>query len=370
VRNVFAHNINHGLAVSLNALQANPMTGDSLPRMKIRGVTFDSTKNDWVIFGDADPERPGLPLDAVAIALRAVRVRLDAPGIDIRPGTEAGGRPSGEQQVQYFGGTDHTMVGRWFFDFDYIWLKRVSLGFQPLPKATAPIYWRRAVQELEREVEECNLANRGATARHNRYWLCSGDFNALESKDTLTFEKTPLRVLAESTSSGSTSDDSARPCTSRGTDDPHAADFADWLTAHLDELRRVAPISEIEGFGQLMAAFTWLTQIDPDRDLTPWLGRPPEKVETPFTVPTVTLQEARQHIVEHDGRQYLHRHQIQISGGVLVLPELISEKVTDDSLHRLHSTILAARPPSLPVKWPFTFNANTSNRALGLAAML
>ncbi len=172
-RTVFAYNINHGLAVSLNALQANPKTGDSLPRMKIRGVTFDRAKNDWVIFGDADPERPGLPLDAVAIALRAVRVRLDAPGIDIRPPAEAKGRPSAEQQVQYFGGTDHTMVGRWFFDFDYIWLKRVSLGFQPLPVANAPIYWRRAVQELEREVEECNLANRGASARRkirNMQW--------------------------------------------------------------------------------------------------------------------------------------------------------------------------------------------------------
>ena len=89
-----------------------------------------------------------------------------------------------------------------------------------------------------------------------------------------------------------------------------------------------------------------------------------------FTVPTVTLQEARQHVVEHDGRQYLHLHQIQISGGVLVLRDLVSEKVADDSLHRSHSTILAARPPSLPAQWPFTFNANTSNRAVGLAAIL
>lgn len=364
----FAHSINHGLAVSLNALQANRESmGGKLPGMRIRGVMFDRSHNDWVVFGDADPQRPGLPVDAVAIALRAIR-DLDAPGIDIRPRAEVAGKPSPVQQVQYFGPIQRTVVARWFFAFDD-WMKLVSLAKQSVPVAGVPIYWQRAVEELEREVQGCDLAAQGERTRSNRWWLCACSFKAVESDDTLTFEETPLRVLAEDMSATNTAARPASPCDSRGTDDRLAADYANWLTAHLDDLRHVAPVSEIEGFAQLMAGFAWLMQVDPYRDLTPWLNGPLPIVETPRSVPTVTLQAERQHFVERGGQRYLHTHRIEVSGGVVIVPALTAAKVTDDSLQRLRSTVLAARPAHLPVKWPFTFNqADSGKQASRLAS--
>lgn len=36
------------------------------------------------MFGEAAPNRPGLPLDALILAFHAARTELDAPGVDIR----------------------------------------------------------------------------------------------------------------------------------------------------------------------------------------------------------------------------------------------------------------------------------------------
>lgn len=250
---VYRRSISNGLAISLNGLERQPEIGGRLPGLDLRGVLLDRSENDWVLFGEADPQRPGLPLDALKIALRAIRLHLEAPGVDIRPRRSAGGEHQAVQEVRYFGDVGGTVVGTWFFRFDY-WMKRMSLGQEPASVSGIPVYWNRAVAGLEHEVRTCTMTGPAAWVRRNRYWLCAGDFVAIEGDDTLVFENTPLRVLAEDLAAGETATGAVSPCASRGTDDVLATEFAHWLTAHLAELAQVVPAAEIEEFARLLAA--------------------------------------------------------------------------------------------------------------------
>jgi hypothetical protein len=352
---VYRGTISQGLAVSLNSLERQQGIGELLPRLDIRGVLLDRVQNDWVLFGEAVPERPGLPLDAIAIALRAVRLHLEAPGIDIQP--QRGGRDASQavQTVRYFGGLAGTVVGKWFFQFDY-WMKRTSLGYEPAAVPGLPVYWHRAVEALEREVTTRPLSGSTRWTRSNRYWLCAGRFAAIEGDDTLTLEHTPLLVLAERVpAAGEAMDSPALPCASRGTDDPLAAEFAHWLTEHLGKVARVVPVAEIEAFSRLLAGFTWLTQQDPYRDLRPWLHAPLAPADTPTTVSTLTRQAGREYPVMQNSSLLRQQYWLELSGGVLIAPELKRSRVRDDSLRLLHRAVLTARPAGKPAVWRFTF---------------
>jgi hypothetical protein len=127
---VYQRAIGNRLAVSLNGLEQRREKGAVLPGMDIRGVMYDRSHNNWILFGEAAPERSGVPLDAVAVALRAIRLHLEAPGIDIRP-------QQGVQIVSYSGGLAGTVVGRWFFLFDH-WMKRSALADVAVPGL--PVY--------------------------------------------------------------------------------------------------------------------------------------------------------------------------------------------------------------------------------------
>jgi hypothetical protein len=351
---VYRRGIGNGLAISLNGLEARRQMGEKLPGFDLRGVLLDCWRNDWILFGEASPQRPGLPLAAVAVAVRAMRLHLEAPGIDIRPQRGAGSERQAVQEVRYFGGVGGTVVGMWFFRFDY-WMKRMSLGQEAASVAGIPVYWHRAVKALEHEVETCRVPESAHSSRRNRYWLCVGEFAAIEGDDTLVFENTPLLVLTEG-SAEETGESAASPCVSRGTDDPLATEYADWLTAHLAELAQVVPVSEIEDFARLLAGLAWLADVDPYRDLRPWLNAPLAPVETPTAVSTMMMQAVREHTVMQLGAFVRHQHRLELSGGVLVAPALARARVGDDSLLRLYQATQTARPAGQPVTWQFTFS--------------
>ena len=352
---VYRRPINHGLALSLNALERQQKRGELLPGFDFRGVLLDRTQNDWVLFGEAAAGRPGLPLDTVAIALRAIRLHLEAPGIDIRPQHRAEGEPQTVQSVRYFGGLADTVVGKWFFQFDH-WMKRASLGYEPAPVPGLPVYWDRMVEAFEREVAARRVTDPSHWTRHTRYWLCIGDFTAIEGDDTLTFERALLRVLAERVAAeDKTADRPASPCTSRGTDDPFAVEFATWLTAHLAEVAHVVPVSEIEDFARLLAGLTWLVEQDPYRHVQPWLRASLSPVDTPTTVPTLMRQAVGEHTVRQNGFLLVSPYRLELSGGVLITPTLTRARVGDNSLFLLHRAVLTARPTGKPAVWHFTF---------------
>lgn len=352
---VYRHAVSHGVAVSLNALAESYAKGGQLPQFELHGVLLDWAHNDWILFGEEAPQRPALPRDAVAIALRALRHHLETPGIDIQPQRSAGGTAPAVQEVRYFGGVEGSVVGQWFFQFDY-WMKRVSLAQEPVPTTDIPVYWHRAVEALERDVKACQTTELGVRVQRNRYWLCASDLTALEGDDTLVFQGSPLRVLAERViDTHHVGGEPATPCASRGTNDPLAAEFAARLTTHLPALTQVVPVAQIEDFARLLAGVAWLMAMDPYHDVQAWLRAPLHPVETPTTVPTLVMQAVREHTCTQSDTLVRHRHQLELSGGVLVSPSLTRARAGDNSPRLLYRAILMARPPGKPMLWRFTF---------------
>jgi hypothetical protein len=354
---VYRRNIRNGVAISLNDLEQRIRVGDQLPAFDLRGVMLDRSRNDWILFGEENPARPPIPMDALAIAVQAIRLHLEAPGIDIRPDQNGHHDHGTSQQVQYFGGVAGTVVGMWFFRFDY-WMKRTSLGQESVQIPGMTAYWHRSVEALEGEIKTCDGTRDGQWIRSNRYWLCADEFEAIEGNNTLAFQRTPLRVLAESLSGrGGSAPAGKSPCTSRGTDDPLATEFANQLTKHLADLTRIVPVFEIEDFAKLMAGFMWLTEQDPYRDLRPWLNAALVPVETPTEASTLSMQATREHSVMKLGTSSIHQHRLELSGGVLVAPSLSRARAGDNSLWLLQQAVFAARPAGNPVAWNFAFTA-------------
>ncbi len=343
----------NGMAISLNGLEHAATTALRFPGLRVRGVLWDQGHHDWVIFGDAASDRPSLTVDAVAIALRAVRQELEAPGVDIRPNTPSAIGGEFSQKVTYFGGVKNTVVGDWFFRFDY-WMKRKSLGLDEVPRSGIPGYWNDAVSALEKEVENCNAAGAQPRSCYNRYWLQAGDFRAVESDDVLVFDQAPMLVDVESrrevTETTSTQSTTAVRTNSV---DPLATHFARQLTDRLDALGGVTPIFEIEDFAVLMAGFTWLSSVDSYRDLRPWLNRPLAHIETPNSVSNLVMRAVREHPMRHTVG--LHQHILELSGGVVVHPRVIRFRVADQSLAKLRDAILKNRPSEKPAYWEFAF---------------
>jgi hypothetical protein len=346
--------IREGIAISLNRLERDPAGKANLPAMAIRGVLWDREENDWILFGDAAPSRRPVPIDALVLALRAARQELEAPGIDIRPSAGHSDKVPGSQKVTYFGSVERSVVGQWFFDFDY-WMKRASLAqADALHPQIAP-YWDSALAELEREVAGCQRAEDAHRIRCNRYWLCTQEFTAIADDDVLAFLTTPLHVSAETTGRTPASH---VPSSSKGTNalDPLAAAFASEITEHLPDLNEKLPVSLIEDFAVLVAGFTWLAKVDPYRDLHHWNAFRVTAVNTPDTVSNLVLRATREHHIFRGTETVVHAHSLELSGGVVIEPHLRPIRSADDALARLHEIILKVRPSPKTLNWSFAFS--------------
>jgi hypothetical protein len=350
---VYRRGIEQGWAVSLNAIEKRGITG-RLPRVELRGAVLDRERHDWILFGEATERQPELPVETLAVAFRTILRELESPGIDIRPAENPGGGTTGHQDVQYFGGVANTIVGSWFFDFDY-WMKRASLGVDSSAPAGLPVYWHRTVQALEHSVASCTSGGAFEQRRSNRYWLCASDFAAVEGSDTIAFETTPFRVLAESTDRERlTEPEKTQPCMSRGTGDALAAEFAQWLTDHLNQLDRAVPVAQITEWSRLLASIAWLAKQDPYRDLKPWLEAPLTWADTPSTVQTLAVGAERAHHIRTLQGLLVHTHRVDLSGGVLIRPSVSLARAADDSLFLLRQAILRSRSAGAG-QWRFTF---------------
>lgn len=226
----FHKSIRGGIAISLNSLQKDPLKAGLLPGMSILGVCLDRFGGDWVLFGEAAPDRPGLPLDALILAFHTARAELEAPGVDIRAASTNADEAS--QKVSYYGGVESSVVGRWFFDFDH-WMKRKSLGNADAGFPEIPSYWGQLSLEWARE--SAKQRNSSTTERHNRFWLQTDEFTAIEDGDVLTFQSTPLKVCQEAQSGF------GRSSASQADNDTLAQAFADRLTANLERLSPLCP---------------------------------------------------------------------------------------------------------------------------------
>jgi hypothetical protein len=340
----FRKSIPGGVAISLNGLQRDRPKSGQLPGMSILGVCWDQFESDWVLFGETAPNRPGLPLDALILAFHAARAELEAPGVDIR----AASTNSDEalQKVSYYGGVESSVVGRWFFDFDY-WMKRKSLGNADAGFPEISSYWEQTSMEWARE--PVKQRNSSTTERHNRFWLQTDEFTAIEDGDVLTFQSATLKVCQEAHSGA------ARSTAGPADADPLAQAFADRLTTNLARLSPALPVAQIEDFARIIAGITWLAARDPHRDLSPWLSARPATFETPRTVPTLARHAERTNEIDTPNGRTRQELSLTLSGGVLIRPTLTCFGSGDDELLRLETAILRARPLHPVRSWSFNY---------------
>jgi hypothetical protein len=342
----FRKSIPAGVAISLNSLQKHAPKSGVLPGMSLMGVCWDRFGGDWVLFGETAPNRPGFPLDALILAFHATRAELDAPGVDIR----AASTNTGEvlQKVSYYGGVESSVVGRWFFDFDY-WMKRKSLGNDDAGFPEIPSYWEQASAEWA--AETANQRDSSTTERHNRFWLQTEEFTAIEDGDVLTFQSAPLKVCQEAHSG------SGGITTGPADNDPLAQAFADRLTTNLVRLSPTLPIDQIEDFARIIAGITWLAARDPHRDLGAWLSARPALVATRQSVPTLGRHAERTNEIGTPNGRTIQELSFTLSGGVLIRPRLTCFGSEDDELLRLETAILRARPLHPVLSWNFNYQS-------------
>jgi hypothetical protein len=274
--------------------------------------------------------------------------------VDIRPAGEVAASGAPAQEVTYYGGVEHTVVGAWLFRFDH-WMKLAAAGRERIPVDGVPAYWSRAVDVLGAEVAACNSTAAAHWTRHNRYWLCADDVRAVEDGDAAVFEGRILRVLAERLGGSDGASRAASPCSSAGTDDPLATEFAALLTAHLDELGSTVPVAEIGDFARLIAGFSWLAEHDPTRDLRPWLNGATHAADTPDSVPTLTQTATRDHPIRTGAAAGVHSHRLELSGGVIIAPRRTRVRSADDTLRRLRRAVLLNQPDPRAPFWRFAF---------------
>jgi len=346
-RAAWRETIQGGLAVSLNALERQKGGNRRLPAMNIRGAVFDWRNRDWIIWGDGKLAQPGLPVDTLAVAIRASVAELDSPGVDIRPAVPDQTGRVALQKVTYFGGVESTIVGSWFFQFDH-WMKSAALGYAPIPVDGVASYWDRVTNVANID----GLAADGAIRRNQcRFWLKNGEFSGIEDDWVLTFQKTPLQVCAEKLG-----DESPGESATRQPDDGHSDEdrFAKDLSTWLHKLENVAPILEIEEFAKLLASVAWLAKIDPYRDLSPWRGSPTQPVETTNQVATLH-RVASFPLRGRAPRDSQMVYSLELSGGVSICPQMALSGSADGNLRRLGDAILQARPGKDVVTWGFNF---------------
>jgi len=331
-----------GLAVSLNALERQGATGGRLPPMNIRGVVFDWQNRDWIIWGDNASAREGLPFDALCLAVRAATTELEFPGVDIRPAdkSQTGDLPS--QKVTYFGGVESTVVGQWFFRFDY-WMKSAALGHAPIPVVGISPYWERVAHDAN--VQAWSSSEKSRLLNRCRFWLKNGEFVGIEDESVMVFKDTPLQVCAERLDNVSLAS---------GNGDTVEDGFARDLTANLRQMEIAAPVREIEEFAKLLAGVAWLAKVDPYRKLSYWQATPVQPVVTEERVTTLR-KEARLPLLADADSGSRRLFALELSGGVTITPAMVLRKAADHTLRNLGEAILRARPTREAVSWSFSF---------------
>jgi len=333
--------VEHGLAVSMNALERENGEVGNLPLMDIRGAVFDWRNRDWIIWGDKSTNiSKGLPLDALRLSIRAATQELEPPGVDIRPSKGSASETS-EQRVTYFGGVESTVVGQWFFDFDY-WMKSAALGQSAIPAQGILSYSERL--ERETDVVFSEYLGQSEPLSRCRFWLKNGTFVAVEDDSALVFKSTPMLVCAERM-------DNPGPAQVKG--GVAEIRFAEDLTTNLHRLQAVAPVLEIEEFAKLLSAVSWLVKIDPYRDLSAWRNSATKPVDTKSHVATLRKNLRIPLPDQADGVRKVCA--VELSGGVEIGSRTDFRKAADTTLRELGDAILLARPSQKEPVWSFSF---------------
>lgn len=361
----------HGqyIALSLHALEEQVRqrlrTGRALdPQLqsfghitKIHGVvtTESFARQECIVFGESDPALPAILLDDVVVALRATqRFPREPPGVTIDP-TEHSPEQFCEapHTVTFFAGVEQSEFGHVLFTCDYM-LKQLAANIIRMSE-NFQSYRELALGKLKaRTAERCQGANDSGTV-HNRFWLYPTSPLFERDHGTVVVRKqTGVQLLTEREFV-----ERGKRIRHTGQTDELALSFANSLTRDYDLLATTFAIYE-----RLRTCFRLVTLAK----LLAYEGMPfpaylvhdypVKRVETPTRVQGIAVDDELSH-QWRDG-QYVNQCTFgqKLCGGVLIKVDLTPasfEKGPRRYFKGLKPAMIAARPSSTTLAWPFSF---------------
>lgn len=337
-----------GGAVSLVGGVTFDKTADILTEINdIKGVIYDKTTGQLVLYGEKDVNLPPMNLDDFIVVARAISLNPSlAPEVSIEPpyvSCEDTGCNEGICATVRYGPiildaetgepvtydiASGTHFGWVMFEADRV-LKTLTQGIdnETCEPVTSDVPDFKTMLQRRRE----HLVSQGSA--YARFWFRPEVIRLVPSLDgkSMVFSEVTMRLDSES-----------KYYSDETFHDPAAEDFAQHFNEHYDEFAEEFPIfAELRQLAKIVAVLRWIAENDLPLDLAAFSTYEPTHYDTPFTTP---MSNVCQSWLDKDTGQV---RLIGVAGGVTYAQDLTIEEASEGS----ESMILAARPDDTRVPW-------------------
>ncbi len=335
-------------------------TADILTEINdIKGVIYDKTTGELVLYGEKDINLPPMNLDDFVVAARAISLNPNlAPEVSIEPpyvSCEDTGCNEGICATVRYGPiildaetgepvtydiASGTHFGWVMFEADRV-LKTLTQGVdnetcEPVT-SNVPNFKTMLQRRREHPGSEDSF--------YARFWFRPEVIRLVPSLDgkSMVFSEVTMRLDTES-----------KYYSDETFHDPAAEDFAQHFNEHYDEFAEEFPIfAELRQLAKIVAVLRWIAENDLPLDLAALSTYEPTHYDTPFITP---MSNVCQSWLDKDTGQV---RLIGVAGGVTYAQDLTIEDASEGS----ESMILAARPDDTRVPWTIDVENTEYNAA-------
>lgn len=299
-------------------------------------VVVDSVRDDLILIGRQNPDRPPLQLDDFVVALQSANQQgIESPGVSIDPDTTSFRK---DHHVRYFGGVEGTNFGRICYEADYL-MKRMSAG-------TEPTGVQEVVGNWDRRLERARSGDSPDYRYSLRMWFQPDSVTVAYSSDALVLYEARM-VLHPDFQPVDYNPRLPLPKTLRRIKEEEER-FARDVTEHYDRLSSVHPVFyELESAFKLYALANEMRRLGHLPDLSYWIGEHRiAPVQTPKRARLVKQGEA--------GLAYGLQH----LGGIWL--KVLARRIRSGDPVAYADAALRARPPGNSLRWVFRIEGKTA----------
>lgn len=298
------------------------------------GGVYDFESRDWVLVGKINEDNPGITLDYLVVALRAVLSHNQGPEVSIDPTPET--EATKMLSVRYEAGIKSTQLGLDMYNCD-VTLKKMGLGKLPGQLWGVESYSSLSARHAEQATSEDEI--------RSQFWF--ENFEPPLAAREGVFAAIGLDIKVNARVQSAKIDGRQIPRDElRGMRDPVGEQFARQVTTSLSDLtvqypilQRLVPIYNLVAMAEAMK-----DKLDIDPDLSFWLqddGYTVTPVETPTQFPLLEVQER----LRANGRAMT----LTITGGVKVNPLVL--RLMGGEVTALREAVLSSRPGPNALVW-------------------
>jgi hypothetical protein len=296
---------------------------------RIAGMVYDDNNHDVIIVGETVAGEPSIELDDLVVAMRA---RLKAgvwPKVSIDKTPET--HETKLQTVRFEGAIENTRFGADLLMAD-VTLKKLALGLFPTKVWGFDSYFSKTEDFVTRNGDDDSISS--------RFWFEPRDI--LLSRRENVFAISELRIGVKVQLMSASSHGTPRENLSEITDKP-AAEFAQDMTSHYDDLRNVYPeIGRLKALFDLVGLAEGIRTLPAKPDVDYWLNK--YKIATTVTDKTFPLL-SQTNAVQIGGRE----RTLEINGGIEV--RALVSSLQDGDVTALRDAVMKSKPNGKPLVW-------------------